>query len=56
MVNDKPVHEDGSKFRDPKRVGEYYVETNISSERAIKWAIMLLDRFGVDSSKVLLKA
>jgi len=55
MVNDKPVHEDGSKFRDPKRIGEYYVETNISSRRAIKWAIMLLNRFGVNPSKIILQ-
>lgn len=56
IINDKPVHEDGSKFKDPKKVGEYYVETNVSSRRAILWTITLLNRFRVDPSKVFLQA
>ncbi|MEM2548304.1 MAG: hypothetical protein QW810_05575 [Nitrososphaerota archaeon] len=55
IMNDKPVHKDGSKFKVPKKVGEYYVETNLSSRRSIKWAITLLSRFGVDPSKVFLQ-
>lgn len=56
IVNDRPEHEDGSRFKDPRRIGEYYLETNISSERAVRWSIILLRKFGVNPFEVFLQA
>lgn len=55
IMNREPKHIDGSRFKDPKRIRSYFVEASISSRRAFKWSIFLLERYNISPSKVLLR-
>jgi predicted type IV restriction endonuclease len=55
ILNTEPRHKDGASFKDFKKLGPYYVETNIGSKTTIKWRFYLLKKYNVNASNVLLQ-
>lgn len=55
ILNTEPRHKDGASFKDFKKLGPYYVETNIGSKTTIKWCFYLLKKYNVNASNVLLQ-
>jgi len=54
IVNSRPIHMNGEKFRDPRKVLGYYVECNLDVKSIIKYTKMLLREFDVDPASVRL--
>lgn len=55
IISTTYVHESGKKFVSPKKVNEFYVELNASSETSIKNSIKLINHVGADLSKFKLQ-
>ena len=56
IINTKPIHESGIKFRAKEKVNNFYVELNVNPETSIKNSIKLIKHaVGVDLSKFKLQ-
>ncbi len=54
LVNDKPTHSTGERFKDPKEVSGFYVECNYGIPDIFRYSKRLLLQFGVSTSDVFL--
>ncbi|MEM0376141.1 MAG: hypothetical protein QXP43_07580 [Nitrososphaerota archaeon] len=55
LVHHEPVHPNGKRFRNPKHIGDFWVETHDSAERLVEQATRLLQQYGnVDPRQVIL--
>ena len=50
ILNTKPVHQNGKPFKNKRRVGELYLNTNIGPASTLKYASKLIETAGLEPS------
>ena len=54
LVNDRPIHQSGEMFKDPKLVSGFYVECSLNIMTIIRYTEPLLKPFDIDPSNIRL--